>query len=49
MDYRRLYTMLFNSITDALECIENGDAEAAKAVLIKAQQNAEDIYIEGEE
>ena len=49
MDYKRLYTMLFNEITDAIEHIECGDTDVAKEILIKAQQDAEDIYIEEEE
>jgi hypothetical protein len=31
---------LFNAVTDSLEALE-----AARDILIKAQQNAEDIYI----
>ena len=31
---------LFNAVTDALEALE-----AARDILVKAQQNAEDIYI----
>lgn len=31
---------LFNAVTDALEALE-----AARGILIKAQQNAEEIYI----
>ena len=31
---------LFNAVTDALEVLD-----AARDILIKAQQNAEDIYI----
>jgi hypothetical protein len=31
---------LFNAVTDALEALE-----AARNILVKAQQNAEDIYI----
>ena len=49
MDFKKLYTMLFNSLTDAIELIETGDAEEAKAVLIAAQQKAEDAYIEDED
>ena len=47
-DYRKLYSILFNSITDALELLEQGNLETAKAILITAQQKAEDEYI-GEE
>ena len=48
MDYQRLYTMLFNSITDAIELIEELDVKAARDLLIAAQQKAEDEYIETE-
>ena len=47
-DYRKLYSILFNSITDALELLEQGNLETAKAILITAQQKSEDEYI-GEE
>ena len=47
-DYRKLYSILFNSITDALEFLEHEDLEAAKMLLIAAQQKAEDVYIEEE-
>ena len=46
MDYQRLYAMLFNSITDAIELIEELDVKAARDLLIAAQQKAEDEYIE---
>ena len=35
-DYRKLYSILFNSITDALELLEQGNLETAKAILITA-------------
>jgi hypothetical protein len=35
---------LFNAITDALEALK-----AARDILVSAQQNAEEIYIESEE
>ena len=44
-----LYTLLFNSITDAVELLENNDTDAAKSILIAAQQKAEDEYIEAED
>jgi len=44
-DYQKLYTLLFNSITDAIELLESYDFLAAKNVLVQAQQKAEDIYI----
>ena len=48
MDYQRLYAMLFNSITDAIELIEELDVKAARDLLIKKKKKAEDEYIETE-
>jgi len=48
MDYRRLYTMLFNSITDAIELLEKLAVKAARDLLVAVQQKAEDEYIETE-
>lgn len=45
-DYQRLYTLLFNAVTDALEDLEQMNVGAAKARLIAAQQQAEEVYIE---
>ena len=49
LDYEKLYRILFNGITDALEAYEQEGDLRAKEVLIKAQQAAEDYYIEAEE
>lgn len=46
---KRMYLLLFNRITDALEALDRGDAEQARAILIRAQQDAENLYIEGRE
>lgn len=46
MDYQRLYTLLFNSITDAIEALQAQNFGAAQEILVKAQQQAEDIYLE---
>ena len=43
-DYTKLYHLLFNAITDALEQIDAQNFGSAKA-LISAQQKAEEIYI----
>ena len=48
VNYQKLYTLLFNAYTDALEAMESMDYERAKALLIHAQQQAEDCYIEEE-
>ena len=47
--FKRMYLRLFNRITDAIEALEHGDVAQAKAILIRAQQDAEQQYIESEE
>lgn len=46
--FKRMYLLLFNRITDAIEAIERGDAAQARSILISAQQDTEALYIEGE-
>ena len=45
-DYQKMYTTLFNAITDALEQLDAQNYGEAKEMLISAQQKAEDIYID---
>ena len=45
MDYQKIYTTLFNAITDALSQIETQNYGDAKEILISAQQKEEKIYI----
>ena len=47
-NYRKMYSTLFNAITDALAQIEKRNYGDAKATLIAAQQKAEDLYITAE-
>ena len=47
-DYEKMYHLLFNAITDALEQIEQQNFCSAKDLLIAAQQEAEDIYMSAE-
>ena len=50
MDYRKLYHLLFNAATDALEALEEQNIGTAKDILRLAQQEAEEAYLsEGEE
>jgi hypothetical protein len=44
-----MYCGLFNAITDALNALELEDPQTDQEVLIYAQQQAEDLYIEAEE
>ena len=48
MEYEKLYHLLFNAITDALEKMEGQNYGDAKNLLIAAQQKAEEIYITAE-
>ncbi len=48
MDYQKMYTTLFNAITDALEQMESQNFGTAKETLIAAQQEAEEIYMSAE-
>ena len=48
MDYEKLYHLLFNAITDALEQMESQNCGDAKELLVAAQQKAEEIYITAE-
>ncbi len=48
MNYEKLYHLLFNAITDALEQMEKQNYGTAKETLIAAQQQAEEIYITAE-
>lgn len=43
--YQKMYTTLFNAITDALNLLEDGDLWDARAVLRRAQQATEELYI----
>lgn len=46
MDYKKLYFHLFNVLTDAIEEIETGNIFTARDILIKAQQETEEMYME---
>lgn len=48
-NYQKLYTLLFNACTDAVEAMERMDFGTAKDLLIAAQQQAEEQYIAAEE
>ena len=44
-DYAKLYHLLFNAITDALEQMNAQNFGSAKEALVSAQQKAEEIFI----
>ena len=47
-EYKKMYLLLFNAITDALEQMEKQNYGTVKETLIAAQQQAEEIYITAE-
>ena len=49
LDYKLLYSVLFNAMTDALEEMEQQNYGRAREDLIAAQQQVEDIYIHSED
>ncbi len=46
--YRKLYFTMFNGVTDALEALGTKDYDLAEELLRKAQQNAEEQFLEEE-
>ena len=46
MNYEKMYHLLFNAITDALEQMEKQNLGSAKDLLTTAQQQTEEIYME---
>ena len=42
--YKKMYHMIFNAATDVIERTDN---DISKHILIKAQQCAEEIYVNG--
>ena len=48
-DYAKLYYVLFNAITDALEMMHQGDCFLAEERLKNAQNETEELYIMDED
>ena len=48
-DYKRLYHVMFNAATDALEAVERRNYGQAAETLARAQQDAEELYLGSEE
>ena len=47
-EYKKPYLTLWNAVTDALEQLNRQDYRCAEETLLKAQQDAEEIYISNE-
>ena len=48
LNFKKLYFHLFGAMADAVEAIEEKEYEKAKEILIAAQQEAEEKYIDAE-
>lgn len=47
--FKHMYLLLFRQITEAIQALGCGDPAQARTILIRAQQDAEALYIEGTE
>ncbi len=47
-DFKSMYFHLFNHVSDAIDAIEQQNFGQAKEILIAAQQQAEDEYVESD-
>lgn len=44
--YQKMYVTLFKAITAALYMMEDGEVMKARGVLVRAQQETEELYVE---
>ncbi len=47
--YHKMYTTLFKAITAALYMMEDSEFMKARAVLMRAQQETEELYIDAQQ
>ena len=48
-DYKKMYYTLFNIITDVIQSIDRQNYDEAKDLLIRTQQDAEELFISVED
>ena len=48
-DYQKMYSILFNAISDGLEELDNLNIGSAKKIFKEAQANTEELYISQDE
>ena len=48
-NFPKYYTLLFNAVTDAIGDLDSQNYGAARARLVKAQQDAEEAYLDAED
>lgn len=46
-DYQEMYLTLFRAVTKAVELLDGNEAARARALLVRAQQETEELYISG--
>ena len=46
-DYKKMYMLMFNRVTDALNALNNFNYGQAADILRTAQSDAEELYIDG--
>lgn len=47
--YQKMYTILFNTITDAVGLLDENEVMKAQTILMQAQQDTEELYISANE
>lgn len=47
ISYKKLYTTLFNHVTDAIDQLDAMNYSGARELLVKGQQMSEALYING--
>lgn len=45
--YQEMYLTLFRAVTKAVELLDGNEAARARALLVRAQQETEELYISG--
>ena len=48
VDYEKMYCLMVDASERAIEAIERGNCDAARDILIAAEQSAEELYISAE-
>ena len=48
VDYEKLYYLMVDAVEHAIEAIERQSYDAARDILIDAEQSAEELYISAE-
>ena len=44
-DYSKMYLVMFNAATDAVNALQEGGVSTAASILIAAQQRCEELYL----